>query len=237
MWAARRIGGPDPLIRLTQPLAFVRRREDAEISTGEMEDHVFVQIIEGRAADADGMRRQMERWMEELRPGAEGFLGTTAGVTPEGRAIAIVRFDSRAAATANSERAEQGAWWSEMEKCYDGEVSFTESEDVETFLDGGSDSAGFVQVMKGRDLDREAVARLDALFEEHAPTVRPDVIGGLRAWTGPDSAYDVLYFTSEEDARAGESKPMPPEFDDAGADFEQMMANTEFLDLPDPWIH
>lgn len=198
---------------------------------------MFVQIIEGRAADTDGMKRLMDQWMDELRPGATGYLGTTAGVTPDGRAIAVVRFESRADAQANSERAEQGAWWSEMEQCYDGEVSFVESEDVETFLDGGSDGAGFVQVMKGHGLDRAAVAGLDALFEEHAPTVRPDVIGGLRAWTAADAAYDVTYFTSEADARAGESKPMPPAFDEVSAVFEHMMANTEFFDLPDPWIH
>ena len=198
---------------------------------------MFVQIIEGRAADADAMKRLMETWMEELRPGATGFLGTTAGVTPDGHAIAVVRFESAAAAKANSDRPEQGEWWSQMEACYDGDVSFTESEDVDTFLGGGSDDAGFVQVMKGHDLDRDAVARLDVLFEQHAPTLRPDIIGGLRVWTGTDSGYDVTYFTSESEARAGESKPFPPEFDDVMSDLEAMMANTEFLDLPDPWIY
>jgi hypothetical protein len=198
---------------------------------------MFVQIIEGRAADVAGMKRLMEQWMHDLRPGAVGFLGTTAGVTSDDRAIAVVRFESAAAASANSARAEQGAWWSEMEACYDGEVTFAESDDVETFLGGGSDEAGFVQVMKGHGLDREAIARLDALFEEHAPTVRPDIIGGLRAWTGPDSGYDLTYFTSEADARAGESQTLPPEFDEITSDLERLMANTEFFDLPDPWLH
>ena len=31
---------------------------------------MFVQIIEGRVADPDGLRRQMDTWMSELRPGA-----------------------------------------------------------------------------------------------------------------------------------------------------------------------
>lgn len=198
---------------------------------------MFVQIIEGRADDADGMRRLMERWMQELRPGATGHLGTTAGVTPDGRAIAVVRFESRDAAAANSERPEQGAWWSEMEQCYDGEVSFAESEDVQTFLGGGSNDAGFVQVMKAHGVDRAAVDRLDTLFEAHGPAFRPDIIGGLRIWTAPDVGYDVTYFTSEADARAGESKPMPPAFDDVASDFERLMANTEFFDLVDPWLH
>ena len=198
---------------------------------------MFVQIIEGRAADVDGMRRLMERWMRELRPGADGFLGTTGGVTSDGRAIAVVRFESPDAAAANSGRPEQGAWWSEMEQCYDGEVSFAESEDVHPFLGGGSDDAGFVQVMKGHGLDRATVERLDALFEEHVPAFRPDIVGGLRVWTAADGGYEVTYFTSEADARAGESKPMPPEFDDVASDFERLMGNTEFLDLVDPWIY
>jgi hypothetical protein len=59
---------------------------------------MFVQIIEGRVADRDGLRSQMDRWMAELRPGAEGFLGTTAGVTDDGRAVCFARFASADAA-------------------------------------------------------------------------------------------------------------------------------------------
>jgi hypothetical protein len=198
---------------------------------------MFVQIIEGRAADTDGMKRLMQTWMDELRPGAAGFLGTTAGVTSDGRAIAVVRFESAAAASANSDRPEQGDWWAEMEACYDGDVSFAESEDVQEFLGGGSDDAGFVQVMKGHDIDRASLARLDRAFEEHAPTFRPDIIGGLRVWTEPDAGYDVTYFTSEAEARAGESKPLPPEFDEVAGDMERLMANTEFFDLGEPWLY
>lgn len=198
---------------------------------------MFVQVIEGRAADVDGMKRLMQTWMDELRPGATGFLGTTAGVTSDGQAIAVVRFESAAAASANSDRPEQGEWWAQMEACYDGDVSFAESDDVQELLGGGSDDAGFVQVMKGHGIDREAVARLDRAFEEHAPTFRPDIIGGLRVWTEADAGFDVTYFTSEADARAGESKPFPPEFEDVAGEMEQFMANTEFLDLTDPWLY
>jgi hypothetical protein len=198
---------------------------------------MFVQIIEGRASDKAEMQRLMERWMAELRPGATGFLGTTAGVADDGRAIAIVRFESAEAARANSERPEQGEWWSQMEACYDGDVSFAESEDVQTMLGGGSNDAGFVQVMKSAGVDRDLIARMDDIFEQHAPTMRPDLVGGLRAWTGPDSSCEVIYFSSEAAAREGETKPMPPEFDELGIDFGEVMADTEFIDLKDPWIY
>lgn len=197
---------------------------------------MFVQIIEGRAEDPAGMKALMGRWTAELRPGADGFLGTTAGVADDGRSIAIVRFESAAAAEANSRRPEQGAWWAEMSACYDGEVTFTGSEDVEFFLGGGSNDAGFVQVMKSSAIDREAMARMDAAFEAVAPTLRPDVIGSGRIWTGPTSAYDVTYFTSEAEAREGEAKDFPPEFADLMDDFQAMLASTEFIDLRDPWL-
>jgi hypothetical protein len=198
---------------------------------------MYVQVIEGRAADPARMKSLMERWMEELRPGASGFLGTTAGVAPDGRSIAIVRFDSAEAARANSDRPEQGRWWAEMEACYDGEVTFAESEDAEQFLAGGSNDAGFVQVMKGTGIDRESAARLDAVFEQHAAEYRPDLIGSLRVWTADDSAYDISYFTSEAEARAGEAKPMPPALQELSSEWQELMARTEFLDLSDPWLY
>lgn len=198
---------------------------------------MFVQIIEGRAADVEGMQRLMQTWVEELRPGAAGFLGTTAGVTPDGWAIALARFESADAARANSDRPEQGEWWEKMATCYDGEVSFTESDDVDVLLGGGSDDAGFVQVMKFHDVDRETIGRLDSLFEMHAPAHRPDIVGGIRAWTGQGEGYDVTYFTTEAEAREGEQKPFPPEFDEVADDLGALMANTEFLDLSDPWLH
>jgi hypothetical protein len=198
---------------------------------------MFVQIIEGRAADVDGMKRLMERWMDELRSGAEGFLGTTAGVAANGHAIAIVRFESAAAATANSQRPEQGEWWGEMEACFEGDVAFYESDDVEVFLGGGSNDAGFVQVMKGHGIDRDVAERLDRVYEEHAPSFRPDIIGSLRVWLGPDSGYDVTYFTNEAEARVGESATPPAELEQMAPELERIMANTEYIDLPDPWLY
>jgi len=106
----------------------------------------------------------MDQWMSDMRPGATGFLGSTAGVTDDGYGFAFARFESAAAAKANSERPEQGRWWAETEKCFAGDVTFTDSEDVETFLGGGSNDAGFVQIMRG-SADRDQLHALDAGFE------------------------------------------------------------------------
>jgi hypothetical protein len=197
---------------------------------------MFVQVIEGRVSDRSGLRRRMDNWNSELRPGAAGFLGSTAGVTDDGHAIAFARFDSAAAAKANSDRPEQGRWWAETEKYFDGPVTFSDSEDVQTFLGGGSDDAGFVQVMKG-GADRGQMREIDQAFEQHAPSWRTDILGVLRVWTGPDTYIEAAYFTSEADAREGEKKEPPPELAAQMGEFEAMTANIEFLDIREPWLY
>jgi hypothetical protein len=196
---------------------------------------MFVQVIEGRVSDREGLHRQMDKWEKDLRPGATGFLGSTSGVTDDGYGIAFARFESAAAAKANSERPEQGAWWSETAKCYSGDVTFTDSEDVEMFLGGGSNDAGFVQVMRGT-ADRDQLHAIDAGFENVAADWRPDLIGGLRVWTAPDRYVEANYFTSEADAREGEKKEPPSELAAQASEFEKLMADVEYNDLRDPWL-
>lgn len=197
---------------------------------------MFVQIIEGEVADHDTLRRQVDRWQTEIRPGATGFIGATSGVTDDGHGITIVRFDSAAAARANSERPEQDQWWTETQKCYAGDVTFTDSEETETFLAGGSNDAGFVQIMKGR-ADRDRLREMDDELAKQAASFRPDLIGGLRVWTAPDTYVEAAYFTSEAAAREGETKEPPAEFVAQMAEFEEMMASVEYLDLRQPWLH
>ncbi|HUP70178.1 MAG TPA: hypothetical protein VM142_10235 [Acidimicrobiales bacterium] len=197
---------------------------------------MFVQVITAKVVDAEGMKRQVDRWEKEIRPGAMGFLGSTSGVTEEGRMIVLARFESEEAAQKNSERPEQGEWWAETEKALE-EVTFQNSEDVVVMGGGGSNDAGFVQVMRGRILDgakmKEMQARL-AEFEQAMAAHRPDVIGDVTV-THPDGTYtDAIYFKSEAEARANENKDMPP---DMQAMFSEWMAAAtvdEYLDLKEP---
>ena len=197
---------------------------------------MFVQVIEGKTSDPDGLRAQFDKWVAELQPGATGYLGTTAGVAADGRVVCFARFESEDAARANSDRAEQGAWWAETEKLLE-DVQFSESTDVSQFLAGGSDDAGFVQIMKVTGVDRSKVEEGDREFEPLAAKLRPDLIGGVRVWTGPDSMIEANYFTSEEAARQGESQPPPEEFAEGFADFMAMMSKAEFVDFSDPYLH
>lgn len=196
---------------------------------------MFVQIISARCTDPAGIRKQHDRWEEELKPGAIGFLGSTGGVTPDGTFIMAARFESEEAAQKNSDRPEQGAWWSETEQ-YLEDVTFTNSTDVNEWGGDGADSAGFVQIMRGRTKDRERTNAVDSQFEDEMSKVRPDVIGAYRMWDTPDSFTDVIYFTSEGEARVGEKKEMPEHLKKAFEESMSLVDDMRFFDLPEPWL-
>lgn len=196
---------------------------------------MFAQVMQGRVADAESLRRQWNRWKQELKPGAEGYLGSTGGISDDGEFIAVVRFESEEAARRNSDKPEQSEWWAETEKCFEGEVKFYDSSDIDTFLDGGSDDAGFVQVIQARAKDRDRLTQREREGEEWLRQNRPEVIGGIRAWQQSDYT-ETVYFKSEAEAREGEKKSASA---DAPADYEdwsELVDDLKFVDLRDPWL-
>jgi hypothetical protein len=198
---------------------------------------MFVQVIQGRVRDADQLRERMDRWIADLSPNAEGWLGSTTGVTADGIGIALARFESADAARRNSERPEQGRWWAETQQLFDGDVTFHDSTDVQPFGRGGSDEAGFVQVIQGRYTDLEKGLELMRRSEEPLRELRPDVLGGLLCLYGDGGFTQAVYFTSEAEARANEQKQPPP---DVQAMFEEEAGITTdlvYFDLTDPWLH
>lgn len=115
---------------------------------------MFVQVIKGRTSDPEGLQRQVQRWISDVRPDAIGYMGGTFGIADDGTFVALARFEDESSARANSERPEQHAWWEETARLNDGDPTFRESSDVTTLFDDGSNDAGFVQVMEGTVSDR-----------------------------------------------------------------------------------
>jgi hypothetical protein len=198
---------------------------------------MFVQVIQGAVADADELRGCLDRWVREVAPGAVGWLGSTAGVTAHGRGIALARFESEDAARRNSERSEQHQWWMETSKLFAGDVTFHDCREVHLFGRGGSDEAGFVQVIQGRYSDPAKALELLRRSEEPMRDLRPDVIGGEICLHGDGGFTQAVYFTSQADARAGERKPAPPEAQRLMDEEAAIMSDVVFFDLTDPWLH
>jgi hypothetical protein len=196
---------------------------------------MFVQIIQGTTSDPEGLRAAGDRWIRDLAPGAAGWLGSTSGVTEDGRAITVVRFESEEDARRNSDRPEQDQWWTETSKLYNGDATFRDSTDVTVDLQGDPDEAGFVQIMQGRGSDPERARELMNADADKWAAFRPDVLGSVSVGH-EDGAYTmVIYFTSEAEAREGERKEVPPELKASMEEMDKLtIGETEFFDLKQP---
>ena len=199
---------------------------------------MFVQIIQGRVSDSAALRAQLDKWVAEVAPSAVGWLGSTSGVTEDGRSIAVVRFESEEAAQQNSDRPEQSAWWEETARLFTGEPEFHNSTSVEVDTPGDPSQAGFVQVMQGRSNDPEKARELMANDDTDWQAFRPEILGSVSVGHDGDAWTMVLYFTSEEEAREGEAKPMPAEMEQMMKEMDALtVGEPEFFDLKDPWLN
>jgi hypothetical protein len=195
---------------------------------------MFVQVIEAQVKDSEGLRRQLDSWRERLASGAAGWVGTTAGITGDGRFIAAVRFESAEAGEQNASRPEQDEWWSETASMLEDPV-FAETSDYKS-IGECSDDAGFVQIMRGSVSDRDRLEAIEEGMEASFAEVRPDLMGGYRVWLPSGEVVAVDYFTSEEEAREGEAKELPEDMAAGFKEWQALISDARWYDLPDPWL-
>jgi len=199
---------------------------------------MFVQVVQGKVGDEPRLRRRLDEWLAELAPGARGWLGGTYGITDDGEFVAVVRFASPEDAETNAARPEQGSWWADTETCFDGEVTFHDCPDVVTMLEGGSDTAGFVQVMQARAVDREAaMAPMTPEEQSMMSAERPDVLGGTTALCRDDDVITMtMAFRTEAEAREAERREPSPQARESMDRSMAALADLRYLDLHHPWF-
>ena len=193
---------------------------------------MFIQIIQGRCTRQQELHEHLDTWRNELSSGATGWLGGTYGFTDDDMFVGVVRFESREAAMSNSGRPEQDAWAARMMELFDGPVEFHDCDDVTLFMDGGSDDAGFVQVIRGK-VDDAATMKKMMTDTEQLHEMRPDIIGGTLAIEEDGTFIETIAFTDEASARRGEQQEMP---EDVRRAMEAAMHDVSYVDLHHPWF-
>jgi PAS domain-containing protein len=198
---------------------------------------MFSQVVEGRTSDPAGVRRAMDGWVEALPDRSVGWLGGTAGVTPDGRFIAVVRFATDEDARRLSEPAQQQRWWAELRAALDGDPVVRRGTRTEVFSPGDPSGAGFVQVVQGQVTDLDAARRqlhaLQDLLQVHLPCL----LGTVTVEHADRRFTRVLHFTTEDEARAGEADLAPPVRDRDQEAVQLLDGLPEFLDLREPWLY
>ncbi|WP_203336655.1 hypothetical protein [Nocardioides limicola] len=193
---------------------------------------MFIQVIQGMCSREEELHELADEWLRDLAPESVGWLGGTYGVTDDGMFIGVVRFQSREAALANSARPEQARWAARLAALCDGPLEFHDCDDVTLMLDGGSDSAGFVQVIRGKVDDP---SRLKAMMADTTllHELRPDIVGASLA-IEPDGTFtETVAFTDEASARAGEAQEPPAQIQE---ELAYAMKGATFFDLHHPWF-
>ena len=199
---------------------------------------MFVQVIQGQVSDAERIHNALDQWVRDLAPGADGWLGATAGVTDDGTFIEVVRFESEEAARRNSNRPEQDQWWAETARLFSGKPTFRDSTDVIVDTPGNPERAGFVQIMEGRGTDPDRARELMNQDSDKWAEFRPDILGSVGAQHEGGAYTMAMYFTSEKEARKGEGKEPPPELKAQMDEMNALSAGApEFYDIKEPWLY
>lgn len=197
---------------------------------------MFIQVIQGQVRDRDAARATLERWRTEVEPGAEGWLGGTFGFTDSGMLVAVIRFSSPQAARRNSQRPEQQAWWRQMQRHMDGPVTFHDCGDVSLMLSGGSDEAGFVQVIQGRVRDRDRIHVLTDQATSLISRHRPDILGATLAIDDEGFMTETIAFRSESQAREAERGEIPAAARKILDEETSLIDGMTYIDLHQPWF-
>jgi hypothetical protein len=198
---------------------------------------MFIQIIQGRATNPPGIRRDLGRWQRQLAADADGWLGSTTGITEDGWSITVVRFASEAQARRNNDRPEQREWWRDASQ-HLARIAVHDAPKVHSYRDGGSDQAGFVQVVQGHSDDLERMASLGRDQDDSQAQDAPYVLGMTVAEHAdrPGDFTQTVYFTSEQDARHLEQERSAEADEPARRELLDLMTNLRSFDLRDPQL-
>jgi hypothetical protein len=195
---------------------------------------MFIQMVQGPCSRRTEMRALVDSWCNAIAD-EEGWLGGTYGFTDDNRFVGIVRFtDSRACVEA-AQRPGADTFWAEALELLDGPIDIHQSDDVTLMFDGGSEDAGFVQVLQGQLKDaaqmRYLLADQDMTAMLHAS--RPEILGATLAISQDGTFTETIAFTDEALARQGESIRMPEQ---VRRTLDTAVADVAYLDLRNPWF-
>ncbi|MEV0945201.1 hypothetical protein [Rhodococcus sp. NPDC049939] len=198
---------------------------------------MFIQVMQGKVTDEEGLNRCLDKWVNELQPEAIGFLGTTQGLCDDGTFIALARFESAEAAKRNSQRPEQGAWWAEAQRCFEGgKIEVMDCPEATSWMGGGSDEAKFVQVIEGHTTNASRMREIMNEAEPQLRELRPEILGGTLGTYGKDGFVEAVYFSSESEARSHEKMHRPAELQSLFEEESRLRADVSYYDMHKPML-
>ena len=195
---------------------------------------MYLDVITGSTSNPAALQQLLDRWANEVAPGIRGWRGTTAGVTADGTFAMVSRIEDEVPTAAGPEK-----WRTALIELLGPDPSSGMYDRV-TLLEEteGVARAGFVQFTLGRVENPPAADRYLQQFDEVYAPLRPDMIGRLMARRDDGEFFGAFYFTSQEQARAGEAQQVSPEIAEMMQRGQELsLTPGAYLDLTSPWIY
>lgn len=194
---------------------------------------MFAQFIAARTSDREAYNEHIRRWYQEQSSQAEGWLLGVGGVTARGESLMLILFESEEQARRNSDRPEQGHWWQALLTCLEGAPEVIDSAAVDRYGSGDLMQAGFVQFIRAQVSDQERMRSMSQEMAGDMLELRPDILGGITLWY-PGGSVDVVGFTSEAEARQGEQRQIPADFEEKWGEISSLMSDMRYYDMAQP---
>ncbi len=192
---------------------------------------MFVEVVQGSAADPESVHQLLDRWVVEVAPCAPGWRGTTAGVAAHGGFVAMIRFDSDGAPIPGHHD-----WRAEMLRLLNGSGSSQIYDHVVVLKETDDRPDGFVQFVLGKVHDLTAAETYLKDFDRIYAPLRPDSTGRLMAGRDDGQFVGAFSFRSEPDARRGEAQDVSPRIADMIGQVKSLRdGRARYVDLTDPW--
>lgn len=195
---------------------------------------MFIQMVSGSCTKQDDMRMLVDDWCAYMSH-QPGWLGGTYGFTDDGHFMGVCRYESEAMCRELCAAEGAGLWWAAALQLFKDTPEIHQSEDVSVMLAGGSDDAGFVQIMRGKVANADMLRKMttDREMTSMLHEARPDIIGSTLIIEDDGTFTETIAFTDEASARVGEKKEMPAT---VAADFAGAMTDVQYYDLHRPWF-
>lgn len=194
---------------------------------------MFVRVIRARVVAKPLLRNAWDQLGHALAE-QPGWRCMTAGTGRASDFIGTIEFSDPVTAHAAWSDRSVARWVGELERTLDS-LDITDSEEAEIVLGGAREDARFVQIIEGSTEDKPRWRAINEAMQEVMRTNRPEVLAATVVWS-EDRFLETVYFTSEQDAREGESQEFPGGMEGLFNELMDLVRDMSYLDLRSPWL-
>lgn len=195
---------------------------------------MFVRVIDAAVVSKALLRNAWDHLHDELAR-TDVWSASVGGVGSNGRFLATMCFTSPSGTDVLESDPLVARWWADLHLHLE-EPTVQDSTSADILIPGGSEAATFVQFIRGRSSDPERMSAINKAMQAEVQMHRPEILGSSIAWHAGGVFTETVYFTSEQEARLGESREFPGGIKGLFEELMQLVQEIAYIDVRSPWM-